>query len=46
LIGKLLAFSVGVIKLLKNIENSPEIKVIKDQLTKSATSSDANYEEA
>lgn len=46
LIGRLFRFSVDTILLLRTIENSPEIKVVKYQLTKSATSAGANYEEA
>lgn len=45
-IGRLFRFSVDTIFLLRTIENSPEIKVVKYQLTKSATSAGANYEEA
>jgi four helix bundle protein len=44
--GRLFRFSVEVIKLLKTLDNTPEIKVIKYQLAKSATSAGANYEEA
>lgn len=43
---RLFGFSIEVIKLLRKIENTVEIKVIKNQLTKSATSVGANYEEA
>jgi len=44
--GRLFRFSVEVIKLLKTLDNSAEIKVIKYQLAKSATSAGANYEES
>ena len=43
---RLFTFSVNVIKLLRNFENTGELKVIKYQLAKSATSVGANYEEA
>jgi len=43
---RLLAFVIRVIKLLRKLPNTEEYKVIKYQLTKSATSSGANYEEA
>ncbi len=40
---RLFKFSVAVIKFLMEIKNSPEISIIKYQLTKSSTSSGANY---
>jgi len=43
---RLFDFAVNVIKFLRKIENSSEVSVIKYQLTKSSTSSGANYEEA
>ena len=43
---RLIKFAIDVIKFLRNIKNTTEIKVLKYQLTKSATSSGANYEEA
>ena len=43
---RLFEFSVRTIKYLKTIKNEPEISVIKYQLSKSSTSSGANYEEA
>jgi four helix bundle protein len=43
---RLFEFAVSVIKCLRKIENSTEASVIKYQLTKSSTSSGANYEEA
>ena len=43
---RLFEFAVHVIKFLRKVENSPEVSVIKYQLTKSSTSSGANYEEA
>ena len=43
---RLFMFSVNVIKLLRDYENTEELKVIKSQLAKSATSVGANYEEA
>ena len=43
---RLFKFAIDVIKFLRNIKNTTEITVMKYQLTKSATSSGANYEEA
>lgn len=43
---RLFRFAVEVIKYLRSIKNTPESKVIKNQLIKSATSAGANYEEA
>lgn len=43
---RLFKFAIDVIKFLRNIKNTQEITVLKYQLTKSATSSGANYEEA
>ena len=43
---RLFKFAVGVIKFLFGIENIPETRILKNQLTKSSTSSGANYEEA
>ena len=43
---RLFEFAVHVIKFLRKVENSPEVSVIKYQLTKSSTSSGENYEEA
>ena len=43
---RLFEFAMSVIKFLRKVENSQEVSVIKYQLTKSATSSGANYEEA
>ena len=43
---RLFKFAVAVIKFLMEIKSSPEISIIKYQLTKSSTSSGANYEEA
>ena len=40
---RLLIFSAEVIKLLRKIKYSQETGIIKYQLTKSATSSGANY---
>jgi len=37
---------VRIIKFIRNLPTTTEYKVIKYQLTKSATSSGANYEEA
>lgn len=39
-------FSISVIKLSSSLPNSPEARVIRNQLTKSATSIGANYREA
>ena len=43
---RLFSFSINVIELLKSVKFSEIHKVIVNQLTKSATSSGANYEEA
>lgn len=43
---RLFNFAVRSIKYLRTIKNEPEITVIKYQLSKSSTSSGANYEEA
>ena len=46
LCGRLFEFAVAVIKFLKIMPYSPENKTIRSQLSKSACSSGANYEEA
>lgn len=46
LADRLFKFSVDVILYLRSINNSSETMVLKNQLTKSATSAGANYEEA
>ena len=43
---RLFEFAVRTINYLRTIKNEPEISVIKYQLSKSATSSGANYEES
>ena len=43
---RLFRFSVDIIKLLRILKGGNELKVISNQLVKSATSSGANYEEA
>ena len=43
---RLFEFAVGVIDFLKTFPYSPENKTIRTQLSKSACSSGANYEEA
>ena len=43
---RLFKFAVDVIKYLRTLPNTPEYKIIRYQLTKSSTSSGANYEEA
>jgi len=43
---RLFDFAVQVIKFLRTIINSPETTIIRYQLTKSSSSSGANYEEA
>lgn len=43
---RLFGFAVRVIQLIRTLPSTPEYSVIKYQLTKSATSSGANYEEA
>lgn len=43
---RLFDFAVRIIKFTRTLSASPEYSVIKYQLTKSATSSGANYEEA
>lgn len=39
-------FAINIIKLSASLPNSPEAKVIRNQLTKSGTSIGANYREA
>jgi len=46
LMERLFHFSVNVIKFLKKIPDSPEVRVIRHQLIKAATSGGANYEES
>jgi four helix bundle protein len=46
LMKRLFNFAVRVIKFLRDLPDSPEIKVIKYQLIKSSSSSGANYEES
>ncbi len=43
---RLFNFAVRVLKYLTSLPNTPEFKVIRYQLAKSATSTGANYEEA
>lgn len=43
---RLFNFAVNVLKYLRTIKTTEESKVIKHQLTKSSTSSGANFEEA
>lgn len=43
---RLFNFTIEVVKFLRDIKSTPEISVFKYQLTKSASSSGANYEEA
>lgn len=43
---RLFDFAIRTINFLRSIKNSQEISVIKYQLSKSATSAGANYEEA
>jgi four helix bundle protein len=43
---RLLAFAIRVIKLLRKLPDTSEYRIIKYQLTKSASSAGANYEEA
>ena len=43
---RLFDFAVRTIKYLRKLPDTPELKVIKNQLTKSSTSSGDNYEEA
>ncbi len=43
---RLFRFAVDVIKLLRTLKGSDNIKIISYQLAKAATSSGANYEEA
>ncbi len=44
--GRLFDFAIRTIKFLRTLSDTYEFKVIKYQLTKSCTSSGANYEEA
>jgi four helix bundle protein len=46
LCSRLFKFAVDTIKMLKEVGSSSALSVIKFQLTKSATSCGANYEEA
>ena len=46
LCDRLFQFSIDVIEYLRRIKTTSEIAVLKYQLTKSATSSGANYEES
>lgn len=46
LCDRLFQFSIDVIKFLREVKSTPETSVLKYQLTKSATSSGANYEES
>ncbi len=43
---RLFRFALDVIKMLRTLKESADLKVIRNQLIKSATSSGANYEEA
>ena len=43
---RLFKFAIDIIRFLRNLKNTPENSVMRYQLTKSATSSGANYEEA
>jgi four helix bundle protein len=43
---RLFRFAIDVIKMLWNINGGDEIKIIRIQLIKAATSAGANYEEA
>lgn len=43
---RLFSFAVNVLKFLPKLPSTPEFKVIRYQLSKSSTSSGANYEEA
>jgi four helix bundle protein len=44
--NRLFDFAVRVLKFLPSLPKTPEFKVIRYQLSKSSTSSGANYEEA
>jgi four helix bundle protein len=46
LAGRLFNFAVRVIKFLRNLPSEPELNNIRYQLSKSSSSSGANYEEA
>jgi len=46
LADRLFKFAVRVMKLLRNLPNEPEFNNIRFQLSKSSSSSGANYEEA
>jgi hypothetical protein len=43
LMERLFTFSVDVIKFLRNLSDTPEARIIKNQLIKAATSGGANY---
>lgn len=44
--GSLFQFALDVIKMLRALKGGADLKIISNQLIKSATSSGANYEEA
>ncbi len=44
--GRLFLFVVDVIKMLRTLKGGNDLRIIRNQLGKSATSSGANYEEA
>ena len=46
LTDRLFNFAIRVLKYLTTLPNTPEFKIIRYQLAKSATSTGANYEEA
>ena len=43
---RLFKFTIDTVKFLRDVKSSPELSVFKYQLTKSASSAGANYEEA
>jgi four helix bundle protein len=43
---RLFKFSVGVIKMLRSLKGGDDLRIVSNQLGRSATSSGANYEEA
>lgn len=46
LLNRTFLFGVGVIKFLRTLPDTSDLKIIKYQLVKAATSIGANYEEA
>jgi len=43
---RMFSFSIGVIRMLRTLEGSNDLRIISNQLVRSATSAGANYEES